>query len=372
MPWQIKKKDVPILALGSKMLACGGGGHTQTIEHLLLSIMSEHDVIIVKSISEIADEWVVAVGMMGSPVLYGENIPSGEEGIQVLRKYETESKKRANALISLEIGGMNALTPLVTALQAGLPVIDGDGMGRAFPELYMTTFHLNKVSITPLALKTHYAETVLTESPNVLMTTESAKEFTLKNGGYAHIACNGINGRKLITSMIPGTLNLIYRLGSVISKEEMKEEQLKQIMLIFENSVYGRPKLIIEGVISDVNRLFQKELLIGHFNVSGRLSFAGRSAQLNFQNEFLSVREDQDTICTTPDLILVLGAESLMPYSVSEIQEGVQVIVLAIPAPNILRTTDMLQSVGPQHFGLTNKYKPFQNDEGESNNETWH
>jgi len=37
-------------------------------------------------------------------------------------------------------GGSNALIPLVCALQLGLPVVDGDGMGRAFPELQMDSF----------------------------------------------------------------------------------------------------------------------------------------------------------------------------------------------------------------------------------------
>ena len=39
------------------------------------------------------------------------------------------------AVMSAEIGGMNALEPLVVSARTGLPVVDCDGMGRAFPEL---------------------------------------------------------------------------------------------------------------------------------------------------------------------------------------------------------------------------------------------
>ena len=39
--------------------------------------------------------------------------------------------------MSAEIGGANSIVPLVVAAKLGLPVVDADGMGRAFPELQM-------------------------------------------------------------------------------------------------------------------------------------------------------------------------------------------------------------------------------------------
>ena len=36
-----------------------------------------------------------------------------------------------------EIGGANSVEPLVTGAELGLPIVDADGMGRAFPELQM-------------------------------------------------------------------------------------------------------------------------------------------------------------------------------------------------------------------------------------------
>lgn len=36
-----------------------------------------------------------------------------------------------------EIGGANSVEPLATGAEVGLPIVDADGMGRAFPELQM-------------------------------------------------------------------------------------------------------------------------------------------------------------------------------------------------------------------------------------------
>ena len=44
-------------------------------------------------------------------------------------------------MISAEIGGCNSFEPLVTGARVGLPVLDADGMGRAFPELQVCHLH---------------------------------------------------------------------------------------------------------------------------------------------------------------------------------------------------------------------------------------
>lgn len=37
--------------------------------------------------------------------------------------------------MAAEVGGANSFEPLVVGAKVGLPVLDADGMGRAFPEL---------------------------------------------------------------------------------------------------------------------------------------------------------------------------------------------------------------------------------------------
>jgi DUF917 family protein len=367
MSWQIKKQDIPLLAIGAKMIASGGGGNTKTIQSLLMSMMKENDVIPVKSISDIEDEWIAGTGMMGSTVLYNENIPSGVEGVQALKVYESIVQRKVDALISVEIGGINALAPLVIAVQTHLPVVDGDCMGRAFPEIFMTTFYLHQIPITPLVLQTHDVTETIQGIHDIQSTAEKVKDFISSNGGYIHFVGFGATARKIKTSMIPGSLHLIYRLGTTINKEISISQKIEEISAVFENSLYGKPLEIISGVVTDVSRWFEKESLIGKLTVDGRSSFSNKRVEIEFRNEFISIKENQ-YICTTPDLILVLEDENLFPYSVSEIQAGLSVIILAVPAPNILRTKDMLEFVGPENFGLAVSYKPLQ---GDRHHEAW-
>jgi uncharacterized protein len=367
MSWQIKKQDIPLVAMGAKLIACGGGGNTKTIQNLLMSMMKDDGSITVKTIADLEDEWIVGTGMMGSTVFYNENIPSGQEGSRALKLYESIVQQKAGAIISVEIGGVNGLEPLLTAYQNDLPVVDGDGMGKAFPELFMTTYHLHEIPVSPLVLETHEETTVIQGFEDIQITAERAKNFIAKSGGYVHFVGFGSNARKMKSSMIPGSLNLIYRLGAALTKETMVSEKREEMMAVFENSLYGKPIPIITGVITDVSRWFEEGTLIGKFTVDGRSSISNKRIEVEFRNEFIAIKEKQYR-CTTPDLILVLDDEKLSPYNVSDIQVGLSVSIFAVPAPNILRTKEMLELVGPKNFDLAVTYQPLQ---GDQHDEAW-
>ena len=55
-----------------------------------------------------------------------------------------EENKQMNvaALMNVEIGGLNSMEPLILGAELGIPVLDADGMGRAFPELQVNNIIL--------------------------------------------------------------------------------------------------------------------------------------------------------------------------------------------------------------------------------------
>ena len=56
------------------------------------------------------------------------------------------------AFMPIEAGGVNSMLPIAAAARLGLPLVDCDGMGRAFPELQMVTFTIGGGSATPMAM----------------------------------------------------------------------------------------------------------------------------------------------------------------------------------------------------------------------------
>jgi hypothetical protein len=141
---EVQVSDAHALALGAGILGTGGGGNTYLgriwLERELKKRKISCRVIDAYQVDDQA--WVCGVGTMGAPTVAVEKIPRGDELEKAVRVLESHLGVSFEEIVIGEIGGANALKPVICALQMGLPVIDGDGMGRAFPELQMDSFSI--------------------------------------------------------------------------------------------------------------------------------------------------------------------------------------------------------------------------------------
>ncbi|WP_329236532.1 DUF917 domain-containing protein [Actinoallomurus sp. NBC_01490] len=81
-----------------------------------------------------------------------EKPPAGGVFGGALRAIEEMIGERVTHLACIEAGEINSTIPFVAAAETGLPVVDADGMGRAFPELQMTMPHLAGVPACPMCI----------------------------------------------------------------------------------------------------------------------------------------------------------------------------------------------------------------------------
>ena len=148
--------DLENIATGAGILGTGGGGSPR-IGRLRLRTILEDDAypnaIEVVPPDEIAPDWTIgSCGGMGAPTISVEKLAQGEEEYRSLRAIERASGRTVDAVIPGEIGGANSMVPFVVAALADVPVIDGDGMGRAFPEVQMCTYFIYGHGPSPAAL----------------------------------------------------------------------------------------------------------------------------------------------------------------------------------------------------------------------------
>ena len=141
--YRLTEADLKPLAIGAALLGTGGGGNPYVGMLRTRELMRKGASVRVLPLDALPDEAFVAeVGGIGAPVVGVEKIEEGAECLRAMRAVEEAAGVRMSALISAEIGGANAMEPIITAAQSGLPVLDGDGMGRAFPEVQMSTFKI--------------------------------------------------------------------------------------------------------------------------------------------------------------------------------------------------------------------------------------
>ena len=122
-----------------------------------------------------------------------------------------------SALISAEIGGSNSIEPVLTAAYAGLPVLDGDGMGRAFPEVQMSTFFIYGLDPSPGAIADDKGNVVVFKTVVDMYWLERfARHIAVDMGAGAGFATTPMLGSYVKKVAVPGTLTQALEVGRTI------------------------------------------------------------------------------------------------------------------------------------------------------------
>lgn len=354
--WHITEDDLESIAIGAGILGTGGGGNPylgklRMREH----VRAGHTARVVAPADVPDGACVVSVFGMGAPTVSHERLPQGEEELRALRALEAHIGRRVDLVVPGEIGGSNSIAPLVVGAQTGLPVIDADGMGRAFPELQMESFPINGVPITPLALSSHKGDIEILrgiEDPREV--ERVARRWAVAHGGRAGCAGIVMTGAQLKAFCIPGTLSLVRRVGEAVRTARRARSDSHAAVL----GVTGGRRLFA-GKIVDLERRTTAGFARGEMVLAGR---EGARCAIAFQNENLIARRTLDgterVLAIVPDLICVTDSDSGEPITTELLRYGLRVTVLGIPAPPQLRTPRALEFVGPAAFGYNLSYVP--------------
>ena len=136
----VDRADVGHLARGCAILGTGGGGEVYTGSLILHEALRRYGPVPVVTLEELDPEGLLPpLGSIGAPTVGVEKLPSGDEGMRLRDHLQHVTGRTAVAVMSSEIGGSNGLEPIAWAAEMGLPIVDADSMGRAFPEVQQVT-----------------------------------------------------------------------------------------------------------------------------------------------------------------------------------------------------------------------------------------
>jgi len=202
------------LALGAVFLATGGGGDPYVPKLITPEAIKSFGPVSLIAPEDIDDDaFVVPVGSVGAPTVSLELLPSVEDAAMTLEAFEKFVGRKIDAVASFEIGGGNSVIPICAAAAKGLPVVDGDGMGRALPEAQMMSYPIGGVKPTP-ALAYDYAGNLATFETDTTETYERhIRAFSMAAGGMITAAEHAMSGKQLKGSVIPGTVSFSVNLG---------------------------------------------------------------------------------------------------------------------------------------------------------------
>ncbi len=355
--WDVTEEILEALEIGAGILGTGGGGNPYLGKIEALGHLRAGKTIQVISLTELPDDaFTTTVGGMGSPTVGIERVGRGDECVRAMRALERHMGRAFTHVIPGEIGGSNAMRPMIVAARVGVPVIDGDGMGRAFPELQMDTFSIYGVAPTPGALADPRGHEVIFDKIADPVTLERyARAVTIQMGGAAGYAFPPMTAAEVRHTAIPGTVTIAIAIGRAVRRARAALDNPVDAAL----SVSGGQRLF-QGKIVDVERRLLGGFARGVLKLEGAAADSGRTLRIDFQNENLIARtNDGEILAVVPDLICLVDEDSAEPITTEIVRYGLRVVVLGIPAPQMLKTPEALAVIGPAAFGYTDVlYEP--------------
>lgn len=358
MVMQIGLDELSALALGAGVLGTGGGGDPYLGRLAAQHEFEKNGAPRVVHITELTDDMlVVPVAMGGAPAIGLEKLLSEPFLYTPIRKLESYLGRKVDALVPLEIGGVNALLPFMMGSRLNLPVVDGDSMGRAYPTLDNTTFNIFGLRACPVVVTNEHGDTVIVDTDRNHLAEIASRSAITDLGGATCSALYPMSGADAKRTLIPGTVGLALSIGRAIEGARQEGNDpfvaIAAALAAFDPRIIVRP--LFEGKVTDIVRSIEGGFNKGYGTLTALEGWTGE-LQFVFQNEYLRAMRNGRTIAIVPDLICCLDSATAEPVTCETLRYGQRLKMLGISAPPVMRTEAGLAACGPTAFGLDEPY----------------
>ena len=308
---KMSKQDLQDLVYGATLLGAGGGGSPQPVGRMIDEMFEKKEFIEIVTPEEIPDSARIVVSAgMGSPVVLLKEGWRGEE-VHAFERMEKLTGK-IDYIVPVETGGFNSFTPIHNAVSKNIPVIDGDGAGRAIPELEQTTFHLGGIPVEPICLADSKGNSAILYPENAKMGEDMARAVTTVYGMTAGIICYPMNGKQLKNAVVPGTLTLNKKVGKALreaSGGDVVEAALRAMdgYLLAKGRVKKKTEEVKAGF--DYGKVYVEDVIV------------------DYKNENMMAWKEGKPLVMVPDSICWLGLDG-KPLTNVDVKEGLEVAVI--------------------------------------------
>lgn len=330
------EQDIKNVIYGATFLGAGGGGSLKDGLRLL-SELAEKGKVELQMVepSEMGpNEYAVMVAGIGAPRAMEESHFGPEAGyaFETMKKLAFFSGKELRYIMAGELGGFNTMVPIYVAVQRGIPFVNGDGNGRAVPELNTGLYPIHDIPPVPLVLAGKNGDTVIAylKNPKDHKSAENiARHICMAYGMSAAFCTWVVDGEDISSKLAPGSITKSQKIGAAINNAKERNldviEEIKKVV---------NCKEICYGEISKIELKTEGGFDFGTTVISGQGKYEGKTFYIDFKNENLLVRDDSKNVfITVPDLICMLNLDTLDPVTNAETEEGMKVAVCGVPAP---------------------------------------
>lgn len=344
--------DLDDFAFGCAAFGTGGGGDVGPSVIAARAALQRHGDVELVRLEDLDDDALIApMSSIGAPTVSAEMLGSGRESLRIKESVEQRTGVKISAIMAAEIGGANGVDPLRWAAELGVPLLDADGMGRAFPELPMISMNVAGIAPGVVTIADALGNTGTVAPIDADWAERWTRALCVASGSTAVMADYVMTAREARGAVIERSVSRAVELGARVRRAEDPVAELIDAL---------DAALVVAGKVADIERMTVDGFVRGTMVVHGLGPDAGRQVTVTVQNECLAVQEGAAVIATVPDLIGIFDAATAEPVPVESIRFGQRVTVLAWPCDPLWRTDRGLEIAGPAAFGLNVDYRPVQ------------
>jgi len=359
---KIELSDLEDFARGAAFLGTGGGGDPYIGRLLATHAIKEFGTPKIIDPEDLADDALVfAIAMLGAPTVLVEKAACGDDIDLAIDKLSERLGRRPDALIPIEIGGINSTIPIVASARSGIPLVNADGMGRAFPEIQMVTFNVYGYPPAPLSIVDEHLNAVVVDAKDAKTAEDLVRSVAIQMGLSVMTANYPISGSVVKKYAVKHTLTLALEIGRAISRGRAQGKPVDSLLTYLGSTEYYKHcKILFDGKIVDIKRETTKGFSVGHCRIDP-LTGDGDSMEIIFQNENLVAKVKDRLLAMVPDLICVVDRETAEPIPVEALRYGQRVKIIGASVPPVMRTPEAIKIFGPRAFGFEEDYVPIEN-----------
>jgi uncharacterized protein len=339
------------LSRGCAILGAGGGGDAYVTLLQALQATEDFGPVPLVDLDELPDDaLIMPCAGIGATTVVLEKFENGDEGARLRDHLQFMTGRPVAALMSTEIGGGNGLLPITWAAPMGLPVVDADGMGRAFPEVPQVTMHLAGIPVSPAVMTDERGNLVVFRTISGHWMERLERAAAVEFGGAASSTEFSLTAAQARGATVRNSVSLAIRIGEALAGARGSPVAA----LIAELGAFR----LVTGKILDVERRTTSGFVHGSVVIEGLREDAGRLIRLELQNENLLALERGRVLASVPDLITVLDSETADAIATESIRYGQRVTVIAFACDPVWRTERGIAVAGPRAFDYDFDYLP--------------
>jgi len=342
---------------GCTVLGTGGGGDPQEGWEMVKEAISGGKKIRLVSLDELPEDSIVVVPyFVGSiaPGLESKKEPKIKDPIEkAFHRMEEYLGKKISAVLASELGGGNTAVALSIAAKLDLPIVDGDLLGRAAPELHQCTVHIFGIPMYPSVIVTESGNVVIVEEYADIDDYEAlARYISVLGGKFSAVVDTPMSISEAKKPVVEGTLTLGLNIGRAL--REAKEAGKDPVEAV--TNVLGG-WIIFEGEVKKYIWRNEGGFLKGEVEVGGTGEYSGHTLKSWIMNEHIMAWLDGEPIMMPPDLLIFLRDDGT-PITNTELKEGMKINAIVAKAPEKWRLPNGLKFFGPRKFGFDYDYVP--------------